>query len=85
MADHVHCSFRFRPSMRCRKWWAKSRARVRSILRVSKVSAAVILWGIAYGHGAIFVSTVGRDETTMVYIRHQEAEYRRLNHMDLWR
>jgi putative transposase len=33
-----------------------------------------------------FVSTVGRDETTIrEYIRHQEAEDRRLDQTDLWR
>lgn len=33
-----------------------------------------------------FVSTVGRDETTVrEYIRHQEAEDRRLDQTDLWR
>ena len=33
-----------------------------------------------------FVSTVGRDETTIPeYIPHQEAEGRRLDQTDLWR
>ena len=33
-----------------------------------------------------FVSTVGRDETAIrEYIRHQEAEERRLDQTDLWR
>ena len=33
-----------------------------------------------------FVSTVGRDETAIrEYIRDQEQEYQRLDHLDLWR
>lgn len=53
LPDHVHMMISIRPSMRCRKWWDSSRARVRSTWHGCTESRSEILWGSISGQGDI--------------------------------
>jgi putative transposase len=85
MADHVHMLLSIPPkdSVAQVVGFIKGKAAIhlaRTFMGRRKNSTGHPCWARGYD-----VSTVGRDEATIrEYIRTQEAEDRRLDHMDLW-
>ena len=85
MADHVHMLLSIPPKYSVAQvvGFIKGKAAihiVRTFMGRRKNYTGHHFWARGY-----YVSTVGRDEATIrEYIRTQEAEDRRLDHMDLW-
>ena len=72
--------------MRCRRWWdfikGKSAIHLARVYGERKQNYA----GQSFWSRGYFVSTVGRDETTIRdYIRNQEKEDERLDQMNMWK
>jgi len=85
MADHVHMLLSIPPKYSVAQvvGFIKGKAAIhiaRTFMGRRKHSTGHHVWARGYS-----VSTVGRDEAVIrEYIRTQEAEDRRLDHMDLW-
>jgi putative transposase len=85
MADHVHMLLSIPPKYSVAQvvGFLKGKAAIhiaRTFMGRRKNYTGHHFWARGY-----YVSTVGRDEATIrEYIRTQEAEDRRLDHMDLW-